>query len=65
MRSNILFTLCFISALVGQPSFTANTITTRATCAMSVYAVDIDVYVVMVVQSDSIDYDVIRETGSS
>ena len=42
MRSRILFTLCFISVVLGQPSFTATSITTSADGARDVYTVDID-----------------------
>ena len=37
MRSRILSTLCFISVLVGQPSFIQNTVTTSVNdgCATS------------------------------
>ena len=42
MRSKILFILCFISVLVGQPSFTEHAISTSANSAASVYAVDVD-----------------------
>ena len=42
MRSSILFTLFFTSVVVAQPSFTANTITTSASGANSVFAVDMD-----------------------
>ena len=41
MRSKILFTLCFVSVVLGQP-FTAHTITTTADGANDVYAVDVD-----------------------
>ena len=42
MRSRILSTLCFISVVVGQPSFTEHAISTSANHAASVYAVDVD-----------------------
>ena len=42
MRSRILFMLCFISVLVGQPTFTAHDITTSANGASSVYTADLD-----------------------
>ena len=42
MRSRILFALCFISVLVGQPSFTEHSISTSADGANSVHAVDVD-----------------------
>ena len=42
MRSRILFALCFISVVLGQPSFTATSITTSADGARDVYAVDLD-----------------------
>ena len=42
MRSRILFPLIFISVLVGQPSFTATSITTSDNGARDVYAADID-----------------------
>ena len=42
MRSRILFTLSFISVLVGQPSFTEHAISTSADGATSVHAADVD-----------------------
>ncbi|MDC0235177.1 VCBS repeat-containing protein, partial [Candidatus Marinimicrobia bacterium] len=42
MRSRILFTLCFVSVLVGQPSFSENIVTTDAHGASAVYAIDMD-----------------------
>ena len=42
MHSRILFALCFISMMMGQPSFTANTISTSADNARSVFAADMD-----------------------
>ena len=42
MRSRILFALCFVSVVVGQPSFTSHTITTNADYATSVFAIDMD-----------------------
>ena len=42
MRSRILFTLCFVSVVLGQPSFTAADIATSADGAQSVYAIDLD-----------------------
>ena len=42
MRSSVLFILSLFSILVGQPSFTAATITSSADGAYSVYAVDLD-----------------------
>ncbi len=42
MRNRILFALCFISVVLGQPSFTARTVTTGANGARDVYAVDLD-----------------------
>jgi hypothetical protein len=42
MRSRILFTLCFISVVAGQPSFTAADIATSADGAKSVFAADMD-----------------------
>ena len=41
MRSRIIFTLCFISVVVGQPFFTAHTITDGADYATFVFAMDI------------------------
>ena len=42
MRSRILFTLCFISVVVAQPTFTEHVITTGAQNPQSVYALDLD-----------------------
>ena len=42
MRSRILSTICFISVLVGQPSFTEHAISTSANGARFVYAGDVD-----------------------
>ena len=42
MRSSILFTLCFVSVLVGQGTFTAADIATNADGAASVFAADMD-----------------------
>lgn len=42
MRSRILFGICCISVVLGQPSFTAHTITTSADGANDVHAVDVD-----------------------
>ena len=42
MRSRILFAVCCISVVLGQPSFTATSITTSADGARDVYAVDLD-----------------------
>jgi len=42
MRSRILSTLCFISVLVGQLSFTEHAIATQTAGETSVYAVDLD-----------------------
>ena len=42
MRSRILSTLCFISVLVGQPSFTEHAISTSADRAYSDFSTDVD-----------------------
>ena len=42
MRSRILFVFCFISVVLGQPSFTAADIATSADHARSVYLADLD-----------------------
>ena len=42
MHSKILFALCFISVVVGQPSFTTHNVITNADCAASVYGEDVD-----------------------
>ena len=57
MRSRILFGLCFISVLVGQPSFTEHVISTSADGAYSVYAADVDADGDMDVLSASIQDD--------
>ena len=42
MRSRILSMLCFISVLVGQPSFNQNTVTTSVNGPQDVFGIDID-----------------------
>ena len=42
MRSRILFALCFISVVVGQPSFTAADIATSADEAFHAVVADLD-----------------------
>ena len=42
MHSRIIFSLCFISVLIGQTTFTEHTISTSADGAHNAYAEDVD-----------------------